>query len=241
MTWRWSSPVLFYLWRRLKGRKRLSDVTKFLELVTEWESGTLENHSSGLSIKTWVMVFPFNWPGVLQAMGSHRDGHDWVTELKWTELSWRVFPGGSDTKESACSAGDVGLITGLGRSLGEGNVNPLQYSCLEIPMDIGAWGYGPCGLEKVGHDWATEWQLFRVTKAKTMGTPGGNVTKNVFFQDEVQLTNNKPHICKVINLTTSDRWIDKWNHYTIKIRTISITPKVSLYQFIIPFLMPLSR
>ena len=45
------------------------------------------------------------------------------------------FPGGSEGKESACNARDPGLIPGSGRSLGEGNDNPLQYSCLENPMD----------------------------------------------------------------------------------------------------------
>ena len=45
------------------------------------------------------------------------------------------FPSGSDTEVSACNAGDPGLIPGLGRSPGEGNGNPLQYSCLENPMD----------------------------------------------------------------------------------------------------------
>ena len=49
------------------------------------------------------------------------------------------FPGGSDGKESACSAGDLGLKRGLGRSLVEGNGYSLQYSCLENPMDRGAW------------------------------------------------------------------------------------------------------
>ena len=52
------------------------------------------------------------------------------------------FPGlpcGSEDKASACSAGDLGSIPGLGRSPGEGNGNPLQYSCLENPMDGGAW------------------------------------------------------------------------------------------------------
>ena len=49
------------------------------------------------------------------------------------------FPGGSDNKESACNVGDLGLIPGLGRSPGEGNDNPLQYSCLENPMDRRAW------------------------------------------------------------------------------------------------------
>ena len=49
------------------------------------------------------------------------------------------FSSGSDSKESACNAGDPGLIPGWGRSLGEGNGNPHQYSCLENPMDNGAW------------------------------------------------------------------------------------------------------
>ena len=49
------------------------------------------------------------------------------------------FPGGLDDKESACNEGDLGLIPGSGRSPGEGNGNPLQYSCLENPMDGGAW------------------------------------------------------------------------------------------------------
>ena len=49
------------------------------------------------------------------------------------------FPGGSDSIESACSTGDPGLIPRLGRSPGEKNGNPLQYSCLENPMDGVAW------------------------------------------------------------------------------------------------------
>ena len=54
-------------------------------------------------------------------------------------------PGDSDGKESACSAGDPGLNPGLGRSLGEGNGNPLRYSCVENPMDRGACGYSSRG------------------------------------------------------------------------------------------------
>ena len=49
------------------------------------------------------------------------------------------FPGGSDSKASVYNAGDPGLIPGLGRSPGEGIGNPLQYYCLENPMDRGAW------------------------------------------------------------------------------------------------------
>ena len=49
------------------------------------------------------------------------------------------FPGGSDSKASACNVGDLGLISGLGRFPGERNGKLLQYSCLEIFMDEGAW------------------------------------------------------------------------------------------------------
>ena len=49
------------------------------------------------------------------------------------------FPSGSEVKVLACNGRDLGSIPGLGRSPGEGNGNPLQYSCLENPMDGGAW------------------------------------------------------------------------------------------------------
>ena len=61
------------------------------------------------------------------------------------------FPGGSDSKESACNAGDMVSIPGSGRSPAEGNGNPLQYACLENSMDRGAW-------------WAT---VQRVAKSQT--------------------------------------------------------------------------
>ena len=50
-----------------------------------------------------------------------------------------VFPDRSDSRESACNAGDVGSVPGSGRSSGEGSGNPFQYSCLGNPMDRGAW------------------------------------------------------------------------------------------------------
>ena len=59
------------------------------------------------------------------------------TELCITGLS-PGFPGGSDSKVSACNEGDLGLIPGSERSPGKGNGNPLQYSCLENSMDRGA-------------------------------------------------------------------------------------------------------
>ena len=65
------------------------------------------------------------------------------------------FPDGSAGEESACNAGDteyVSLIPELGRSPGEANCNPLQYSCLKNPMDRGAWRATVQGLQIVGHD-----------------------------------------------------------------------------------------
>ena len=60
------------------------------------------------------------------------------------------FPGGSDGKESACNAGDLGLIPGLGRSPGEGNGYPFQYSCLGNPMDREAWQATVHGVAESG-------------------------------------------------------------------------------------------
>ena len=59
------------------------------------------------------------------------------------------FPGGSDGKESACNAGDLGSILGSGRSPGEGNCNPLLYSCLENSMDGGSWWATVHGVAKI--------------------------------------------------------------------------------------------
>ena len=59
-------------------------------------------------------------------------------DFTYLSLFWG-FTGGSDSKESPCNAGDSGSICGSERSPGEGNGNPLQYSCLENSMDIGTW------------------------------------------------------------------------------------------------------
>ena len=63
------------------------------------------------------------------------------------------FPSGSDSKESACSAGDLGLIPGLGRSPGGEHCNPFQHSCLENPHGQRSLaGYNSMGLQRVRHD-----------------------------------------------------------------------------------------
>ena len=62
-------------------------------------------------------------------------------KIRYAYTSGWSFPGGSVGKESACHAGDICLIPWLGSSPGEGIGYPLQYSCLENPMDRGAWDY----------------------------------------------------------------------------------------------------
>ena len=102
----------------------------------------------------WVGVNSGSWwwtgrPGVLQSMGSQRVRHDWAAVLSWTEDGCTLgFPGGSDGKESACSAEEPGSIPGSGRSSGEGNGNPLQYCCLENSMDREAWWATVHGVAK---------------------------------------------------------------------------------------------
>ena len=73
-----------------------------------------------------------------------RDGGTWWAAVygvaqSRTRLKWLSSSSGSNGKESACNAGDMSLIPGLGRFPGEGNDYPLQYSCLENSMDRGAW------------------------------------------------------------------------------------------------------
>ena len=70
--------------------------------------------------------------------------------IQWWKggLFEKNFPGGSGGKESACNVGDPGLVPGFGTSPGEGNVHPLQYSCLENSMDRGAWKATIHGITK---------------------------------------------------------------------------------------------
>ena len=72
-----------------------------------------------------------------------------------TSTPERSFSRSSVDKESACNAGDPGSRPGSGRSPGEGNGNPLQYSCLENLMDRGAWQAPVNGVARVKHDLAT--------------------------------------------------------------------------------------
>ena len=70
-----------------------------------------------------------------------------------SNLASSRFPGGSDSKEFACNMGDWGSISELGRSPGGGNGNPLQYSCLESPVDRGAWRATVHGVTEPDMNW----------------------------------------------------------------------------------------
>ena len=114
------------------NRARLSDFTFTYHFhALEKEMAT---HSSVLAWR----IPGTGEPGGLPSMGSHRVRHDW-SDLAAGADGNLGFPGGSDSKESAWNAGDLGLIPGSRRSPGRGNGNPLQYSCLEHSMDRGAW------------------------------------------------------------------------------------------------------
>ena len=94
------------------------------------------------------------------------------------------FPGSSDSKESASNAGNLGAIPGSGRSPGEGNGSPLQYSCLENPMDRGAWRATVHGVaHRFGHD--------RVTKTFTL-----SVEAEVSILSKIQLLQGRRYLLK---------------------------------------------
>ena len=79
-----------------------------------------------------------------------------VLALRSTREFKRGFPHSSVGVESACNAGDLGLIPGSRRYPGKGNGNPLQYSCLKNPMDRGAWQATVHGVARVGHNLVTK-------------------------------------------------------------------------------------
>ena len=79
---------------------------------------------------------------------------EWPRYLRM-DLTFLGFPGDTNSKESACNAGNPGSISGLGRRPGKGNGNPLQYSCLENSMDRGAWWAPAMGSQRIRHNWET--------------------------------------------------------------------------------------
>ena len=77
----------------------------------------------------------------------------WMKTIEMIYTMFKGFLSSSDAKASDCNAGDMGSIPGLGKSPGERSGNPLQYPCLENPMDRRAWrAVQSIGSQRVGHD-----------------------------------------------------------------------------------------
>ena len=105
------------------------------------------------------------------------------------------LPGGSVSKESTCNAGDPGSIPGSGRSPGEGNGNPLQYSCLENPMDRGAWWA----------TWLSDWTIIiAMEKHRWTGEIHAyNISINSLQRS---LTYAQGHILQIFSFSSSCVW-----------------------------------
>ena len=114
-----------------------------------WSLGLEDPLEKEMATHSSIPAWRISWteePGRLESTGSQRVRHDWATSLLIS------LSGGAEVKASACNVGDLGSITGLGRSPGEGNGNPLQYSCLENPMNGGALWATVHGSQRVGHN-----------------------------------------------------------------------------------------
>ena len=116
------------------------------------------------------------------------------------------FPGGSEVKASAWNAGDLGLISGLGRSPGEGNGNPLQYSFLENPMDGGAW-------------WAT---VHGVAKSQTQLSYFTFTFHFLWVGDgQGSLMCCSPWGCKELDMTEQLNWTETLQNFIFIVKIVS--------------------
>ena len=134
--------------------------------------GSWEETGQGLVGRVWA--FPPRWMGCggfsksksseglaktgCTVSGSRSQGSESLLCLPLAECLMD-FPGGSEVKNPLANGGDAGSIPGWERSPAEGSGNPFQYSCLENPMDRGAWGgYSPWGHKRVRHNLVTKQQ-----------------------------------------------------------------------------------
>ena len=120
-------------------------VQRLKHLPTMWETwvrslGREDPLEKEMATHSSILAWRIPWTeelGGLQSTGCKES--DTTERLHLHFILLQGFPDSSIGKESACNTGDLGSILGLGRSPGEGNGNPLQYSCLENPMDGGTW------------------------------------------------------------------------------------------------------
>ena len=132
---------------------------KYRFVWRKWVQNVAYRQYIGHFILGIIIVFFFfnlNWYFYNRSLTIFLSYHSWPG--LFTNLTG--FTCSSVGKESAWNAGDLGSVPGLGRSPGGGNGNPLQYSCLEYPIDRGAWQTIVYGVLRVGHDWVTKHILF---------------------------------------------------------------------------------
>ena len=139
-------------------------VTSVNQFISHEHLSHLLGMITGTYYKARLNGREFEWtPGVGDGQGGlvccnswGRKEVDTIEWLNWTELNWGASQVALFVKNLSANAGnlsDWGSILGLGRSLGEGNENPLQYSCLENPMNRGAWLSTVHRVAKVRHNW----------------------------------------------------------------------------------------
>ena len=117
------------------------------------------------------------------------------------------FPGSLAGKESTCNAGDPSLIAGSGRSPGEGNGYPLQYSCWRIPMDRGAWQATVPGVAK-RHDWTTKYST-----AQWVNTQFHTISIYTKF-----IFSNIYALCPLLLSSSSSFWINPYIDMKLKLK-----------------------
>ena len=120
----------------------------------------------------------------------------WKLVLVTSELLWWLIG-----KESACKAGDIGVIPGLGRSPREGNGNPLQYSCLETPLDRGAWWATVHGGCKKSQTWLVTKQQKRMIISDKPQYLCAHLMKGKFPAFSLLL-----EVCYQINVSHTQKW-----------------------------------
>ena len=137
--------IAFFFWMEVLWgpEEEIVDTTwERLKLLAERRPESLVMMRWNVSLRSWKERLFSTMTPLL-----HRNSL-WAVFQPVTILTLWDFPGGSDGKESASNAGDMGSISGSGRSPGEGNGYPLQYSCLENCMDRGAWRATVYGIAK---------------------------------------------------------------------------------------------
>ena len=130
-----------------------------------------------IGMDSWIFILSYRLEFItliifLYGFGLLGAPSGWLLSFRHVSVSLWGFPHSSVGKESFCNAGDSGSIPGSETSTGEGNGNPLQYSCLENPVDRGVWWATVLGVARVRHDLATSLtSYFNHWRRKWLPTP----------------------------------------------------------------------